>query len=129
MCNGDRVGVQVCGKGSTIGDAVVPLQSAFLDGAECLEMEGVFHSMSKIGTYSEAGGALLYVVSVPFQSLQTRAYSCVPRVEYVYSANSTDCLEIGGSYIVKEMTAAGLTCKPDIIPKREVAEPEYSSSA
>lgn len=49
--------VQVCGEGSTVGDAVVPLQSAFLDGAECLEVEGVFHSMSRLGTYSEASGA------------------------------------------------------------------------
>lgn len=45
---------QVCGDGATVGDAVVPLQSAFLDGAECLELEGVFHSMSRLGTYSEA---------------------------------------------------------------------------
>lgn len=45
---------QVCGEGSTVGDAVVPLQSAFLDGADCMELPGVFHSMSRLGTYSEA---------------------------------------------------------------------------
>lgn len=48
--------VQVCGEGSTVGDAVVPLQSAFLDGADCMELQGVFHSMSRLGTYSEASG-------------------------------------------------------------------------
>lgn len=56
--------LQVCGDGATVGDAVVPLQSAFLDGAECLELEGVFHSMSRLGTYSEASGVLFILLAL-----------------------------------------------------------------
>lgn len=49
--------MQVCGEGQDIiGDAVVPLRSMFLDGAENIELPGVFHSMSKIGTYDSPGG-------------------------------------------------------------------------
>ena len=49
--------MQVCGEGQdVIGDAVVPLRSMFLDGAENIELPGVFHSMSKIGTYDSPGG-------------------------------------------------------------------------
>jgi hypothetical protein len=56
--------MQVCGEGCTVGDAVVPLQSAFLEGAECLEMEGVFHSMSRLGTYSEASGVFAFNTNI-----------------------------------------------------------------
>jgi hypothetical protein len=50
--------LEVCGEGQgVLGDAVVPLQSAFLDGAENLTIPGVFHSMSKLGTFSTEGGA------------------------------------------------------------------------
>ena len=46
--------VQVCGEGDmVVGDAVVPCEYATLDGAENILLEGVFHSMSKVGTYDE----------------------------------------------------------------------------
>lgn len=49
--------LQVCGEGEgVLGDAVVPLRSMFLDGAENVELPGVFHSMSKVGTYDSPGG-------------------------------------------------------------------------
>lgn len=49
--------MQVCGAGQgVIGDAVVPLPCTFLDGAENIEIPGVFHSMSTIGTYDAPGG-------------------------------------------------------------------------
>lgn len=37
----------VCGNGSTIGDGVVPLQAAHLDGATQLLLNGVFHSINE----------------------------------------------------------------------------------
>jgi len=44
----------VCGDGNgTEGDCVVPLQATFIEGCEQQVLNGVFHSMSKIGTYSE----------------------------------------------------------------------------
>eukprot|EP00892_Ulva_mutabilis_P002429 jgi/Ulvmu1/12187/UM085_0051.1 len=47
---------QVCGEGQdVIGDAVVPLPSIFLDEATNIEIPGVFHSMSKVGTYDSPG--------------------------------------------------------------------------
>ena len=46
--------VQVCGEGDmVVGDAVVPCEYAMLDGAENILLDGVFHSMSKVGTYDE----------------------------------------------------------------------------
>jgi len=46
--------VQVCGEGDmVVGDAVVPCEYATLDGAENILLDGVFHSMSKVGTYDE----------------------------------------------------------------------------
>lgn len=45
---------QVCGEGHEVeGDAVVPLCSALLDGAEHVVLDGVFHSMSRIRTFNE----------------------------------------------------------------------------
>ena len=38
------------------GDCVVPLRSAFLAGARQVLLDGVFHSMSRIGTFEEAAG-------------------------------------------------------------------------
>jgi len=37
----------VCGNGSTIGDGVVPLQAAHLDGATQLLLNGVYHSINE----------------------------------------------------------------------------------
>jgi len=37
----------VCGNGSTIGDGVVPLQAAHLDGATQLLLKGVYHSINE----------------------------------------------------------------------------------
>ncbi len=43
---------QVCGEGQGVeGDAVVPLRSAFLAGARHVVLPGVWHSMSRIGTF------------------------------------------------------------------------------
>lgn len=51
--------LQVCGEGEgVIGDAVVPLRSMFLDGADNVELAGVFHSMSRVGTYDSPGGTV-----------------------------------------------------------------------
>jgi len=45
----------VCGEGAGVeGDAVVPLPSAFVEGVDAQTLPGVFHSMSKVGTYGEA---------------------------------------------------------------------------
>jgi hypothetical protein len=45
---------QVCGDGNGVeGDAVVPLCSALLDGAEHIVLDGVLHSMSRIRTFDE----------------------------------------------------------------------------
>ena len=49
--------VQVCGEGDgVVGDAVVPNDFALLDGAAAYVLDGVFHSMSKVGTYDEDSG-------------------------------------------------------------------------
>lgn len=45
----------MCGVGDVVGDCVVPLEWALLEGAEQVVLEGVFHSMSKIGSYEERG--------------------------------------------------------------------------
>lgn len=46
--------VQVCGEGDGLeGDAVVPLCSALLAGAEHVVLDGVLHSMSRIRTFDE----------------------------------------------------------------------------
>ncbi len=48
---------QVCGEGEGIaGDCVVPLGSALLPGARQVVLDGVFHSMSRIGTFDEESG-------------------------------------------------------------------------
>jgi pimeloyl-ACP methyl ester carboxylesterase len=43
-----------------IGDAVVPLDCALLDGATQLVLDGVWHSMSKVGTFDEASNVVWY---------------------------------------------------------------------
>jgi len=46
---------QVCGEGLGVeGDGVVPLCSAHLEGAVQLTLDGVMHSMSRIGTFDDA---------------------------------------------------------------------------
>lgn len=53
--------VQVCGEGDgVVGDAVVPNDFALLDGAAANVLDGVFHSMSKVGTYDEDSGEVWY---------------------------------------------------------------------
>jgi hypothetical protein len=42
------------------GDCVVPLRAALLPGANNLVLDGVFHSMSRIGTFDERGQPLWY---------------------------------------------------------------------
>lgn len=45
---------QVCGVGDdVVGDCVVPNSYAFLHDAENIMLDGVFHSMSKVGTYED----------------------------------------------------------------------------
>ncbi|KAJ9531424.1 hypothetical protein QJQ45_006860 [Haematococcus lacustris] len=52
---------QVCGLGQGVeGDAVVPLNSACLQGARQVLLPGVWHSVSKIGTFDEASGVVWY---------------------------------------------------------------------
>ena len=48
---------QVCGDGQgVIGDAIVPVTSAVLEGAHNVVIPGVLHSMSKLGTWDEDSG-------------------------------------------------------------------------
>ena len=48
---------QVIGRGHDVdGDAVVPLESALLDGAEHVVFDDVMHSMSKVRTFDEPAG-------------------------------------------------------------------------
>ena len=42
------------------GDAVVPNDFAVLDGADNIIIDGVFHSMSKVGTYDTAAKDVWY---------------------------------------------------------------------
>ncbi|KAG2449109.1 hypothetical protein HYH02_005857 [Chlamydomonas schloesseri] len=52
---------EVCGDGEGIaGDCVVPLDSALLPGARHVVLDGVFHSMSRIGTFDEESGVVWY---------------------------------------------------------------------
>uniref|UniRef100_A0A7S3QUW5 Uncharacterized protein n=1 Tax=Dunaliella tertiolecta TaxID=3047 RepID=A0A7S3QUW5_DUNTE len=52
---------QVCAEGQgNVGDAVVPLQSAYLAGARQLVIPGVWHSMSRVGTFEEESGVVWY---------------------------------------------------------------------
>lgn len=47
----------MCGEGEGVaGDCVVPLSSALLPGARHVVLDGVFHSMSRIGTFDEESG-------------------------------------------------------------------------
>jgi hypothetical protein len=51
--------MQVCGRGDgVLGDGIVPVESALLEGAHHVVLDGVFHSMSKVGTFDEASGTL-----------------------------------------------------------------------
>lgn len=43
-----------------VGDAVVPLSCALLQGATQLVLDGVWHSMSKVGTFDEASNVVWY---------------------------------------------------------------------
>ena len=52
---------QVCGEADgVVGDAVVPSEYATLEGALNVSVEGVFHSMSKVGTYAEDSNEAWY---------------------------------------------------------------------
>lgn len=52
---------QVSGEGQGVeGDAVVPMHCMFLEGAVNIELAGVFHSMSRIGTFDEESGVAWY---------------------------------------------------------------------
>eukprot|EP00198_Chlamydomonas_reinhardtii_P000657 XP_001689992.1 predicted protein [Chlamydomonas reinhardtii] len=52
---------EVCGDGEGIeGDCVVPLGSALLPGARHVILDGVYHSMSRIGTFDEESGVVWY---------------------------------------------------------------------
>jgi pimeloyl-ACP methyl ester carboxylesterase len=43
-----------------VGDAVVPLSVALLEGAQHVELPGVWHSVSRVGTFDEASGVSWY---------------------------------------------------------------------
>jgi len=52
---------EVCGEGQgVLGDAVVPLKSAFLEGGRHVLLPGVWHSMSQIGTFDTASGVVWF---------------------------------------------------------------------
>ncbi|KXZ45266.1 hypothetical protein GPECTOR_56g362 [Gonium pectorale] len=52
---------EVCGDGEGVaGDCVVPLGSAMLSGARQVVLDGVYHSMSRIGTFDEESGVVWY---------------------------------------------------------------------
>ncbi|GLI70045.1 hypothetical protein VaNZ11_014812 [Volvox africanus] len=52
---------EVCGEGEgQVGDCVVPLSAAMLPGARQVILDGVFHSMSQIGTFDEDSGNVWY---------------------------------------------------------------------
>lgn len=52
---------QVCGEGEGVeGDAVVPLRSALLEGAQQIQLPGVLHNVSRIGTYDDPSGLPWY---------------------------------------------------------------------
>uniref|UniRef100_A0A7S0RWZ9 Uncharacterized protein n=1 Tax=Chlamydomonas leiostraca TaxID=1034604 RepID=A0A7S0RWZ9_9CHLO len=52
---------EVCGQGQGVrGDAVVPLDSAHLAGARQVVVPGVWHSVSRIGTFEEASDVVWY---------------------------------------------------------------------
>ena len=52
--------MQVCGRGDgVLGDGIVPVEAALLEGAEQVVLDGVFHSMSQLGTFDTASGARL----------------------------------------------------------------------
>ena len=54
-------GPQVMGEGEGVeGDCVVPLRCALLEGAANIVLDGVYHSMSRIGTFDERGQPLWY---------------------------------------------------------------------
>eukprot|EP00887_Chlorella_sp_A99_P001212 scaffold14.g1212.t1 len=58
---GLRAMLLVCGDGHGVeGDAVVPLSSALLEGAQHVVLDGVYHSMSKIRTFNEPSGNIWY---------------------------------------------------------------------
>ncbi len=48
------------GSAGVVGDAVVPTACALLPGAEHVILEGVWHSMARIGTLDEASGLVWY---------------------------------------------------------------------
>lgn len=48
--------LEVCGEGHGVqGDAVVPVDSALLEGADHVILDGVLHSMSKVGDFEQKG--------------------------------------------------------------------------
>jgi hypothetical protein len=52
--------MQVCGEGEgVIGDGIVPVHSGLLDGAHHVVLDGIFHSMSQLGTFEEPSSTLL----------------------------------------------------------------------
>lgn len=52
---------QVAGAGhDVVGDAVVPMRSALLAGAQGVVLDGVLHSMSRVRTFEEPSGAAWY---------------------------------------------------------------------
>ena len=54
--------MQVCGRGDgVLGDGIVPVEAALLEGAEQVVLDGVFHSMSQLGTFDTSSGAHLQI--------------------------------------------------------------------
>ena len=52
---------EVCGEGEgVVGDAVVPLSHVFLAGSSQVLLEGVWHSMSRVGTFEKKSSQVWY---------------------------------------------------------------------
>lgn len=85
--------MQVCGEGEgVIGDAVVPLRSMFLDGADNIEVPGAFHSMSSVGTYDSPGGTSDAPVSEEITLAWQGARSTEPLAELSMLVQSLCCM-------------------------------------
>ena len=57
---GAQLGEAALENAEVVGDAVVPLSCALLPGSTQLILDGVWHSMSRVGTFDEASGLVWY---------------------------------------------------------------------
>eukprot|EP00798_Chlamydomonas_sp_ICE-L_P011878 gene11878-14984_t len=78
---------QVCGVGQEVeGDCVVPIDSAFLHGAKQIVLDGVYHSMSRVGTFEEKSSLSSYGTTYHGRHIQLYI-----RLAYLTSVTSMAC--------------------------------------